>query len=81
MQKWYLYPPERAFYTTQTAFDFATTYATKDTFTNPNLLPLECTQYSGDVIYVPSLWGHSTLNIQQSIGVAHEFSVESYCME
>jgi hypothetical protein len=42
---------------------------------------LQCTQHAGDMIFVPSLWGHGTLNIQQSIGVAHEFSVESFCME
>ena len=42
---------------------------------------LECTQYAGDIMYVPTLWGHGTLNIKQSIGVAHEFSVESVCME
>ena len=42
---------------------------------------LHCTQYSGDVMYVPTLWGHATLNVRQSIGVAHEFSVEPFCME
>jgi ribosomal protein L16 Arg81 hydroxylase len=42
---------------------------------------LECTQHAGDIMYVPSLWGHSTLNTRQSIGVAHEFSIESFCME
>ena len=40
-----------------------------------------CTQHAGDVIYVPPLWGHATLNVKQSIGVAHEFSVESFCFE
>ena len=42
---------------------------------------LRVTQRAGDVLYVPALWGHATLNTQQSIGVAHEFSVESFCME
>jgi hypothetical protein len=42
---------------------------------------LECTQYAGDIMYVPTLYGHSTLNTKQSIGVAHEFSIESFCME
>jgi oxalate decarboxylase/phosphoglucose isomerase-like protein (cupin superfamily) len=42
---------------------------------------LQCTQYSGDVMFVPSLWGHATLNVRQSVGVAHEFSVEPFCME
>lgn len=42
---------------------------------------LTCTQRAGDIMFVPTLWSHSTLNIRQSIGVAHEFSVESFCME
>lgn len=42
---------------------------------------LRCTQHAGDIMYVPSLWAHGTLNVRQSIGVAHEFSVEPFCME
>ena len=42
---------------------------------------IRVTQRAGDVLYVPPLWGHATLNTAQSIGVAHEFSVESFCME
>jgi ribosomal protein L16 Arg81 hydroxylase len=42
---------------------------------------MECTQHSGDIMYVPPLYAHSTLNTMQSIGVAHEFSVEPFCME
>jgi len=42
---------------------------------------LTCTQQAGDIMFVPTLWAHATLNIKQSIGVAHEFSVESFCME
>lgn len=35
--------------------------------------PLECTQQAGDVIFVPSAWGHAVLNIKTSIGFAVEF--------
>ena len=42
---------------------------------------MQCTQQSGDIMYVPTLWGHTTMNTKQSIGVAHEFSVEGFCME
>lgn len=42
---------------------------------------LQCTQYPGDIMFVPALWAHGTLNMKQSIGVAHEFSVETFCME
>ena len=40
---------------------------------------LQCTQQAGDVLYVPSLWAHATLNIKQSIGIAHEVTFESTC--
>jgi len=46
-----------------------------------SLRPLYCTQRAGDILYVPALWGHGTLNTLQSIGVAHEFTVESFGME
>lgn len=42
---------------------------------------MQCTQRAGDIMFVPSLWGHATLNMKQSIGVAHEFSVETFIME
>jgi hypothetical protein len=35
--------------------------------------PLECTQRAGDVIFIPSGWGHSVINIKTSIGFAVEF--------
>jgi hypothetical protein len=35
---------------------------------------LECEQLAGDVLFVPDSWGHATLNIEASIGVAYEFS-------
>ena len=34
---------------------------------------LHCVQNPGDVIYVPSNWGHMILNLKESIGVAGEF--------
>lgn len=41
----------------------------------------QCTQRAGDVMFVPTLWAHATFNMKQSIGVAHEFSTESFCMQ
>jgi hypothetical protein len=34
--------------------------------------PSKCVQEVGDMIYVPALWGHATLNERQSFGVAYE---------
>lgn len=72
---WFLLPPDEAFYSTLPASEFV-----------PGVLrgnessTWQCTQFSGDILYVPSLWSHATLNIKQTIGVAHEFSFESFCM-
>jgi hypothetical protein len=33
----------------------------------------ECTQYAGDLIYVPTNFMHTLINLQASIGVAVEF--------
>ena len=43
--------------------------------------PYQCTQRAGDIVFVPTLWAHGTFNVQQSIGVAHEFSTEAFCMQ
>ena len=41
--------------------------------------PLSCVQEAGDVVYVPTSWGHATLNEKQSIGVAHEVFFDPFC--
>lgn len=33
---------------------------------------LECTQYAGELLYVPTNYMHSVLNLQASVGVAVE---------
>ena len=74
MKQWYIYPPGEGFYSTQPALEFVKNDRRSGT-------ALQCVQYGGDVLYVPSLWSHATLNAKQSIGVAHEFSVETFCMD
>lgn len=32
-----------------------------------------CDQEEGDMVYMPSFYGHSTLNLEESVGVALEF--------
>lgn len=83
-KQWALFPPKDAFYSTIPAKQFFSRYVFGQS--NASVLQerpqmLTCTQHAGDIIYVPSLWAHGTLNVQQSIGVAHEFSVEQFCME
>ena len=37
---------------------------------------LQCTQNAGDVLILPLYWGHSTLNVEASIGFAFELAFE-----
>ena len=39
---------------------------------------MQCTQYPGDILLVPALWGHATLNLTQCIGVAYEFAIDGF---
>jgi hypothetical protein len=75
-KRWFLYPPEwrsdllgvnpdqaldglgwlRTFYPQVQSTDAA---------------PMECIQEAGDVAYMPELWHHATLNVQDTVGVAH----------
>jgi hypothetical protein len=87
MKKWYLHSPSDAFYSKTPALEYLLSMKAKNkTLTEAQTSsqlpqPQVCTQRGGDIIYVPTLWAHATLNLQQSIGVAHEFSIEPFCME
>lgn len=35
-----------------------------------------CIQGAGDALYVPSEWGHETLNLEPSIGMAYEMVID-----
>ena len=68
--RWFLWPPAQAFYSTRDIYDwFLTEY--------PALVgaerPLECVQGPGDVMFVPSLWGHGVLYLEDTIGMASLF--------
>jgi hypothetical protein len=76
LQRWVLFPPEDSFYSTKPSLRFL-----REESQRVEDGALQCHQRSGDVMYVPSLWGHGTLNTKESIGVAHEFSIEDFCME
>lgn len=36
------------------------------------LQPIECVQHAGEVVYVPSMWSHATINLDECIGLAVE---------
>jgi hypothetical protein len=69
-KKWFFKSPDSGSeYSTVPAVDYVRYIRRK----SQDEFPLECTQHAGDVIFVPSAWGHAVLNIKTSIGFAVEF--------
>ena len=69
-RQWFLFPPQRALYSKIPMRRWVRDFLPK---LKPSEQPLQCTQRSGDLLYVPMMWGHGTLNLQASVGVAVEF--------
>ncbi len=66
-KRWFLYPPDRAFYSKEPVWDWW-----RDTYRKaPDAL--ECVQYPGDMVFVPDMWGHAVINLREGVGVASEF--------
>lgn len=82
-KQWYLLPPTDAVFSKQPALDWARNLALSSAAGSHvgHAPPLRCAQRAGDVLYVPALWSHATLNLQQAIGMAWEVSLEGFCME
>ena len=36
---------------------------------------MRCVQEAGDVLFLPGDWGHTTLNMAASVGIAKEFGI------
>jgi hypothetical protein len=70
-KRWWLYPPADAFYSSLPANELLAELSDRDG--NSGSRPLECEQRAGDVLFLPDKWGHATLNVQTSIGLAYEF--------
>ena len=66
-KRWFMYPPDRAFYSKEHVWDWW-----KESYRNaPDAL--ECVQHSGDLVFVPDMWGHAVVNLRESVGLASEF--------
>ena len=80
-KRWYMRPPQEAEYSTVPAADLVrhvlpalnATAAGGAAARRAAAPPLQCTQRGGDVLYVPSGWGHAVLNTRTSVGFAVEF--------
>ncbi|XP_065839382.1 uncharacterized protein [Oscarella lobularis] len=64
-KRWFLYPPPSAFYSKRPVWEWYRTEYQSDA--------MECVQEAGDVLYVPDMWGHGVINLQESVGFASEF--------
>ncbi|XP_065905980.1 uncharacterized protein [Dysidea avara] len=65
-KRWFLYPPTEAFYSRQHVWQWWQQQ-------QKPIGALECLQYPGDLVFVPDMWGHAVLNLQESVGLAAEF--------
>ena len=83
-KRWFLYPPNASFYSELHPREWLRRrrhlpasgsdtggWSTADTAG----APLVCEQHPGDVLFVPKLWGHGTLNMGETVGVAVPFSL------
>jgi len=69
-KRWFLYRPEDAMYRAVPVHQ----YLTEEWPDLPaSKRPMECEQRAGDIIFVPSLWGHGVINLEESVGLALEF--------
>ena len=66
-KRWFLTPPLRSFYSSQPVADWLRADGERRD------RPLECVQEPGDILYVPHMWGHATLNLADCVGMATEF--------
>eukprot|EP01119_Soliformovum_irregulare_P012678 TRINITY_DN3305_c3_g1_i3.p1 TRINITY_DN3305_c3_g1~~TRINITY_DN3305_c3_g1_i3.p1 ORF type:complete len:601 (+),score=183.08 TRINITY_DN3305_c3_g1_i3:16-1818(+) len=64
---WFLYPPDRAFFSRKHVMK----WYEEDKKKRDD--PLECLQRPGEIVYVPSNWGHAVINMQSSVALAIEF--------
>lgn len=70
-KRWVLYPPADAFFSSaHFKEDFA------EIVSGGLGKPLHCTQLGGDVLYLPSLWGHGALYEEASVSVSFLFTYD-----
>lgn len=71
-KRWYVTPPAHAVFSMQPAVDWL--HKELPRLRDANATLYQCDQRAGDVLVLPDLWGHLTVNLETSIGVAQEFS-------
>jgi len=83
---WWFIPPPRSALSREHARRFAASDAQQRAMLRPPVsepwavaaareeLPMVCEQRAGDIVYVPTDWGHLTLNGENSASVSREFT-------
>ena len=71
-KRWILYPPNASFYSEMHPREWLRENPEPALAGSP---ALECEQRTGDVLFVPHLWGHGTVNIGESVGAAFPFAL------
>ncbi len=70
-KRWLLHPPNASFYSELHPLE----WLRRGRHLASGAQPLECEQRVGDVLFVPRLWGHGTVNLDETVGVAMPFSL------
>ena len=68
----YLTPPGHSTFSTQPAREWVV-HTLPHLDESASARVYECVQHAGDVLVLPDLWGHLTLNLDVSVGLAQEF--------
>ena len=71
-KRWTLHPPNATFYSELHPRRWLGKAARH---TDASGGALQCEQRPGDVLFVPKLWGHCTINLGETVGVATPFSL------
>ena len=76
-KKWQLVPPNASFYSELHPKEWLRRTGGDGAGETRGGAALECEQRAGDVLFVPALWGHLTLNLGESVGVATPFTLRN----
>ena len=68
-KQWYIQPPMSSVYSRTHPIKW---HATRTADDESNYPVLSCVQEAGDVFFVPEMWAHAVVNLEDSIGYANE---------
>jgi ankyrin repeat protein len=72
-KQWFLIPPDAARYARKPIAEWVK--SDLKTLEKQGVPVLRCVQRAGQALFVPRRWAHAVLNLQDSVGVAQEFSL------